>query len=1088
MKQCHQNHSRLFWVLTFLFLLANSHCFAQNVSREYADNLYQQGSYAEAAEAYHQLATYQQSEEQNDSLVFYQYWEAKCYIQQYAYDEGRSILEGILSASALTLNPSLLSKVYHEIGYTYMGEGDLEQAMEYSRKSIDTELGRAATDSFQLAKYYELKGFMSMQAGAYGEAEKWVKHAHQLRKNVLDPVDKELGYSANTLYIILSALGKLEEAEAAIAEAWTILQHHLPEEHPHIAVLANNYSTHLLDMGDPQQAKTFLLKAIVSNRKGERYLPLAQNYVNLGLLYLNLNESKTAESYYLQAWEIADTLISYPDYQRANIRDALGAAYYQQEQYVKADSMFSAALAEKRDLYKTETAEIAQSFFNLGLIAEERKDWQQAKSYFAQSEQIRAETVGADHPKRADALYELGSIAWELDQQAQAISYWKKAFNIYHQKFGLTHHHAQENLLQLAIAYEQLQMQDSLRNYLHMAWGGASGMNAPITDFKQLDTLQIRVYSPKVLDLVNFHLGLFLAQGHNIKKEDLHIASNIFTAVQHWLPTFQSLYNDASLYESVSDQLQTLYRQSAVLAHRALAYEQGDQEVWENLLLNCIQASRGATIQLAFKDRQAISFAGVPDSLVARSQVLKEQLRFSLLRQQDSENNEEAAEIAIQQQSILQSWQELQQQLKQDYPQYYEARYAIQPPTKKEIQARLAEQKYTALAYFDLDSALLTVQIEPRQLKTSWLNMPAGWQDSLQQYQQLYRQEGKAKQKAALGYFLYQQLWQPLDIPADAPVKILADGPLHYLNFETLLTHQTAEESPMAAWPWLLRDYCVYYGHSLAGSNTVRGSAGKGVLGIAPGFSQDLKNNYLDQLPQHQQADSTFLSWLRTPWSLAFARQLQEEGWGTSLTEQSATETLLLTQANEASVLHFGTHARLQNESPLYSFLALTPQPQQEQDGYLYAYELYSKPLNVQLAVLTACETGLGKYRRGEGVLSLAHAFRYAGCPTVIYSLWSIDDQQSNQIAEGFYRHLHDNMTAAEALRAAKLSFLEKAEGSLQSPYYWGGLVLTGDNTEIHLNSTQYAGWSIGLGLGIFIIIALFFIRHLQKRKASLKR
>ncbi|MEK6478963.1 CHAT domain-containing tetratricopeptide repeat protein [Catalinimonas sp. 4WD22] len=1086
MKKPKQDYSRLFWILPLLLLLTYNNGFTQTISYDYADSLYQQGSYAEAAEAYHQLATYQQSLKQNDSLAFYQYWEAKCYIQQYDYEHARSILEGLLSSST-TVKPALLSKIYHEVGYTYMGEGNLEQAMEYSRRSIDTELGRTEVDSFQLAKYYELKGFMSMQSGAYDEAEKWVKHAHQLRKRVLDPVDKELGYSANTLYIILSALGNLQEAEAAIAEAWTILQHHLPEDHPHIAVLANNYSTHMIDMGDPQQAKTFLLKAIVSNRKGERHLPLAQNYVNLGLLYLNLNESKTAESYYLQALEIADTLISYPDYQRANIKDALGAAYYQQEQYAKADSIFLAALAEKRDLYETETAEIAQSFFNLGLIAEEREDWQKAKSYFTQSEQIRAETVGADHPKRADALYELGSIAWELDQKEQGIAYWKKAFSIYRQKFGLTHHHAQENLLQLAIAYEQLQMQDSLQNYLHMAWGGASGMNESITDIKQLDTLQIRVYSPKVLDLVNFQLGLFLEEGNKIKAEDLHTANNIFIAVQRWLPTFQSLYNDASLYESVSDQLQTFYRQSAVLAHRALAYSHANPEVWENLLLNCIQASRGATIQLAFKDRQAISFAGVPDSLVAQSQVLKEQLRFSLARQQGSEDEESASEIALQQQSILQAWQELQQQLKQDYPQYYEARYAIQSPTKNEIQARLADQNYTALAYFDLDSALLAVQIEPKQLKTNWLNMPDGWQDSLQQYQQLYQQDGHTEKKSALGYFLYQNLWQPLGIPTATPVKILADGPLHYLNFETLLTQQAADGSPMAAWPWLIRDYCVYYGYSLAASEAVNVSVGKGILGIAPGFSQDLKDNYLEKLPQHQPPDSTFLSWLRTPWSLAFARKLQEEGWGTSLTEQSATETHLLTQANEASVLHFGTHARLQNESPLYSFLALTPEPQQEQDGYLYAYELYSNSLNTQLAVLTACETGLGQYRRGEGVLSLAHAFRYAGCPTVIYSLWSIDDQQSNQIAEDFYRHLNDNMTSAEALRADKLSYLDKAEGNLQSPYYWGGLVLTGDNTEIHLNSTQYAGWSIGLGVGILLIIALFFIRHLQKRRAETK-
>ncbi len=265
--------------------------------------------------------------------------------------------------------------------------------------------------------------------------------------------------------------------------------------------------------------------------------------------------------------------------------------------------------------------------------------------------------------------------------------------------------------------------------------------------------------------------------------------------------------------------------------------------------------------------------------------------------------------------------------------------------------------------------------------------------------------------------------------------------------------------------PWLIHKHTVYYGHSLKRQADLRLRQKGKVLGIAPGFSRQLKARYLDELPAQQSPDSVFLSWLRTPWSLDFVNQLEAEGWGKALTETAATEQQFLQEAPEAGILHFGTHARLEHEQPLYSFLALTPEPTADEDGYLHTYELYSQPLQARLAVLTACETGLGAYRQGDGVLSLAHAFRYAGCPSVLHSLWSIDDQQTNEIISRFYENLEEDMTYAEALRAAKLSYLEEAGNELQSPYYWGGLVLTGDNLSYSSGNDSYFFWLVGLSL-----------------------
>ena len=1052
--------------LLFVFLLLISLSFVCHAQTDpeanTADSLYQQGNFSAAAQAYHQLAEQFRGEGLYELVYEYLYWEAKSLIQQYEYAKARKILNEILSASDATIDAALLSKVYHETGYTFMGEGNIEEGLAFSEKSIHTELARANIDTFQLAKYQEFNGFLRLQSGEYEEAEKRVVNAHQLRQQILDPMDRELGYSANTLYIVLDALGKLQAADTVIGQAWHILNHHLPEEHPHIAVLANNYGTHLLDMGNPQEARAYLLRAITSNESGKRYFPLIGNYVNLGLLHLNLNESRTAEGYYRQAWEIADTLIAYPDYQRANIQDALGAAYYQQEQTDQAENWFQAAYTEKQELYERESAEIAQSIYNLGLVASAREDSLLALGYFREAAEIRKAVLGPEHPKRADALFEVGAMSWS-SRKEEAIHYWKQSLEIYRKNYGLPHHHSLETILRLAEAYAELQQPDSLQLYLRMAWSSAAGQQDVHQGILNTDSLILRQYNPFVLDLINLHLRICLQQGTPLDLETSEQAYLVLKAAQEWLPDFQALFNDAALRASVTGQIQEIYQQGAILAHYAIS--QGIHiSQWQPILLACVESSRGTTIRSVLRDREAIRFAGVPDSLTEQGNELQRKLQFVLARQQEDIDEDAHQQLSLQQQSVLQEWQQYQQMLKSRYPQYYQSRYQDEPIQLEELQQKLSANEHL-LAYFDLDSVLLAVNINEDAMLSKWLDMPGGWQDSLIIYQQMLQKQQDVERQVRLGYFLHEYLWEPLKLPEQSFVKVLADGLLHYFNFETLLTEPSVNQEQNTQLPWLIHKHTVYYGHSLEQQTDLTLRQKGKVLGIAPGFSQQLKAQYLDELSAQQSPDSVFLSWLRTPWSLEFVNQLEAKGWGKALTESAATEQQFLQEASDADILHFGTHALLENEQPLYSFLALTPEPTNGEDGYLQTYELYSQPLQARLAVLTACETGLGAYRQGDGVLSLAHAFRYAGCPSVLYSLWSIDDQQTNEIVSRFYENLRGDMSYAQALRAAKLSYLEEAENAMQAPYYWGGLVLTGDNLSYSSGNDSYFFWLVGLSL-----------------------
>jgi CHAT domain-containing protein len=166
-------------------------------------------------------------------------------------------------------------------------------------------------------------------------------------------------------------------------------------------------------------------------------------------------------------------------------------------------------------------------------------------------------------------------------------------------------------------------------------------------------------------------------------------------------------------------------------------------------------------------------------------------------------------------------------------------------------------------------------------------------------------------------------------------------------------------------------------------------------------------------------------------------------------------------------LIHFAAHGLLNENKPQYSGLVLTlspeagnpkselqtsdlrPQtsdrvnPQSAEDGLLQVYEIFNLKLNADLVVLSACETGLGKQVKGEGLIGLTRAFMYAGTSSVVVSLWKVLDTSTADLMVRFYRHLKDGkLSKAEALRQAQLELIR--HGKFAHPYFWAPFVLVG--------------------------------------------
>jgi CHAT domain-containing protein/predicted negative regulator of RcsB-dependent stress response len=187
---------------------------------------------------------------------------------------------------------------------------------------------------------------------------------------------------------------------------------------------------------------------------------------------------------------------------------------------------------------------------------------------------------------------------------------------------------------------------------------------------------------------------------------------------------------------------------------------------------------------------------------------------------------------------------------------------------------------------------------------------------------------------------------------------------------------------------------------------------------------------------------------------LAFSRQeaesiiaLTPRGSGLKATDFKASRDLALSrELSQYRILHFATHGLLNSERPELSGLvfSLIDREGKSQDGFLRLHEVYNLQLNADLVVLSACETGLGKEIKGEGLIGLTRGFMYSGAPRVVASLWNVDDLATAELMKLFYqRMLKDGLPAGAALRAAQLELSRQKRWA--SPYFWAGFVLHGE-------------------------------------------
>lgn len=514
----------------------------------------------------------------------------------------------------------------------------------------------------------------------------------------------------------------------------------------------------------------------------------------------------------------------------------------------------------------------------------------------------------------------------------------------------------------------------------------------------------------------------------------------------------------APVYEEAVSTAYQLYTQTGNKSNLQSAFALAEQ-------------SKAAVLTESLRELEIKQVPGIPEALLRKEKELK--LNISALNIRMVETTDSASKEAYRNR-LRDNEIELAKTLKEfeSNKQYYQLKYDTSSVHISQLQTMLDSE--TALVeYFVGKQHVYVFVVTQENFHVKQIPLATTFKQDWQAlYQNLYEAKAGSRYKGdAPAHRLFTQVFLPIKelVAGNERLILIPDKELSYLPFEALAMDEKASQ-------YLIHDYSISYAYSgKLLQNAVQQSyspAELSVLSMAPFV---MKNTYGQSLLRGDVLDPLYAS----------REEVQQVG-GQVYLEKAATKEEFLRQAAKYDIIHLATHAKADNQDPLHSFIAFYPHTDSLSSYRLYAQELYNLHLNkLKLIVLSACETNSGKLIQGEGVMSLARAFAYAGCPSIVTTLWKAEDKTTADISVRMHQYLKEGKPKDEALRLAKLDYINgQTHASRRSPIYWANFIFIGDHTALY-KDTSYPWWLLSsLIAGILAVAVWFYIKHHTPRKA----
>ncbi len=319
---------------------------------------------------------------------------------------------------------------------------------------------------------------------------------------------------------------------------------------------------------------------------------------------------------------------------------------------------------------------------------------------------------------------------------------------------------------------------------------------------------------------------------------------------------------------------------------------------------------------------------------------------------------------------------------------------------------------------------------------------------------------------------LYNSLIKPIKIPLNEKLIVIPMGELSYIPFDVLLKSKPEKLSEFYDYQFLLRDHAISYGYS----STLLYDAAKrnhtnatiDFVGFAPEFNSTKIASNRSELVSLAHNESE-------------VKSINEIIGGDVFVDEEASREKFVEVCKDYKILHLATHGVSNADKGENSYLAFSESLPGNENSLLYARDIYNLKLDADMVVLSACETAIGEIQLGEGIISLARAFTYAGARSSLTTLWQVNDEAASILMQNFYDELKQGIPKDEALRNAKEAYLEKSMNEFAHPFYWSAFIPVGDMSAIEIADKSIVAQFGFMGISGFLMLGvagyLFFKR-----------
>jgi len=965
-------------------------------------------------------------------------------------------------------------------------KGDYSSAAACIAESLakaEVEFGNK--DSVYIAYMVDL-GYLYTLSAHYYEAEPLFLEALESLELTLGVTEPLYATALNYLGDLYKKTTKYEEAESIYLKSKAVRRKVLTQKTTSSKAQID-YAVSLNSLGDlyrimdkDEQAEPLLLEAIeiIKDVLGHNHPQYSKIMNNLATLYADMEIYPGAESLYLKVLGLTSNSLGtkHPFY--AELLSNLADLYTKTERMTNAEPLYLEALAINKNSLGEGHPTYSKSLNNIAFFYKEIDDYERAEPLFLEAKAIDEKVLSKNNPSYINTLTNLASLYRKMNKLDTAFTYCMTSIAYNFESFDSIFPGIFSGDLDADIDVSPHDLKKvkstSYLQFSQLKYRSSFQLNKSIRALMKILKAQYRLI-PKT-DKKYF---VKLHQYYNLCRAAIQIHDQIrngFSGRQNKLRVLKK--NGFFVKSAISASLQL---DEAIHYAEAFSYAEQNKSV---LLADAVKGERARV------------FGDLPDSLVLLENSLQQQMDDLKRKKYQTQDDSVKLVILGQENQLNEKIERFLKSLKDKYPQYHALKYQNITANVADVQA-LLDDKSLLLEYFVTKKVTYLFAISKNAVELFPITIPKKEIEfKIQPFRYALSDYKLITEEPENAYSLYTKnaFWFYENIIAVAletsdslgegagkrknikNLIIVADDELGHLPFEAFLVEEAPDSSgDYKELHYLVNDYNISYNYSA--------TIWKENLAIPLNQGSRNNNQILACASVYSKADSSLLH-LRLPHifnlrtlmkPLPSAQEevsiISQTFKGVFLQGLASNERYFKENANEFGIIHLAMHGLLHRNVPMFSSLAFSEDRDTLEDNFLQAYEISRLKLNADLVVLSACETGYGKFEQGEGIISLARSFMYAGIPSLVVSLWPVSDKSTAVIMKCFYQNLVEGLPKDEGLRRAKLHYIEEANNFDAHPAFWSPFIQLGDSRPIDVATRKPWIWWLGSGAVLLILI-----------------